>query len=123
MSPEIYPLENRMPHSQLFAALQENIRLIYRQSIDADKQINELRLQDMAKFKVIFDESQGFATKASRFSPYAEELAKDLIELQQSRTERVPALIQPLVAKIEIQLQLLQVFKANLKGQPQSQTE
>ena len=109
-----------MPHSQLFAALQENIRLIYRQSIDADKQINELCQQEMAKFSAIFDESQGFETKANRFSPYAEELAKDLIEIQQAQAQQVPVLIQPLVAKIEIQLQLLQVFKANLKGKPQS---
>lgn len=109
-----------MPHSQLFAALQENIRLIYRQSIDADKHIKDLRQQDMAKFSAIFDESQGFKTKATSFSPYAEELAKDLIELQQAQHEEVPALVQPLVGKIEIQLQLLQVFKANLKGKPQS---
>jgi primosomal protein N'' len=109
-----------MPHSQLFTALQENIRLIYRQSIDADKQINELRHQDMAKFSAIFDQSQGFETKANRFTPYAEELAKELIEIKEAVSEQVPTLLKPLVAKIEIQLQLLQVFKANLKGKPQS---
>lgn len=109
-----------MPHSQLFTALQENIRLIYRQSIDADKQINELRQQEMAKFSAIFDETQGFVTKANRFTPYAEELAKELIEIKEAANEQVPALLTPLVAKIEIQLQLLQVFKANLKGKPQS---
>jgi len=109
-----------MPHTQLFTALQENIRLIYRQSIDADKKINELRQQDMAKFSSIFDQSQGFSTKANRFTPYAEELAKDLIELQQLSPEEITKQVQPLVVKIEVSLQILQVFKANLKGKPQS---
>jgi len=109
-----------MPHSQLFTALQQNIRLIYRQSIDADKQISQLRQQDMAKFSSIFDESQGFTTKANRFTPYAEELAKDLIELQQLAPENIAEQVKPLVAKIEVSLQILQVFKANLKGKPQS---
>lgn len=105
-----------MPHSQLFAALTENIRLIYRQSIDADKAIDDLRQQDMAKFSAIFDEQQGFKTKANRFTPYAEELGKDLVELQQASSDEVPNMVQPLVGKIEIQLQLLQVFKSNLKA-------
>lgn len=109
-----------MPHRQVFAALQENIRLIYRQSIDADKQINELRQKDMAKFSAIFDVSQGFVTKANRFTPYAEELAKDLIEIKEANNDQVAQLLNPLVTKIEIQLQILQVFKANLKSKPQS---
>ncbi|MDP2560845.1 primosomal replication protein PriC [Psychrobium sp. 1_MG-2023] len=107
-----------MSHSPLFAALTENIRLIYRQSIDADKAIDELRQQDMAKFSAIFDEQQGFKTKANRFTPYAEELGNDLVALQQAESDDVPTLVQPLVAKIEIQLQLLQVFKSNLKSKP-----
>jgi len=105
-----------MPHSQLFAALTENIRLIYRQSIDADKAIDELNQQDMAKFSAIFDEQQGFSTKANRFTPYAEELGNDLVVLQQAQESEVSTLVQPLVGKIEIQLQLLQVFKSNLKS-------
>ena len=109
-----------MPHSQLFAALQENIRLIYRQSIDADKKINELRQQDMAKFSAIFNKTQGFETNSNRFTPYAEELAKDLLEIKEAASDSVPALITPLVSKIEIQLQVLEVFKGNLKGKPQS---
>jgi len=109
-------LENNMPHSQLFAALTENIRLIYRQSIDADKRIDDLRQQDIAKFSAIFTEQQGFTTKADRFTPYAEELGNDLVILQQAQTSDVGALVQPLVDKIEIQLQLLQVFKSNLKS-------
>lgn len=107
-----------MSHTPLFEALTENIRLIYRQSIDADKKIDELRQQDMAKFAAIFDEQQGFTTKANRFTPYAEELGHDLVALQQGNPDDVPANAQPLVSKIEIQLQLLQVFKSNLKAKP-----
>lgn len=108
-----------MPNAELFAALTENIRLIYRQSIDADKAIEELRQQDMAKFSAIFTQQQGFKTQAARFTPYAEELGKDLIELQQATEADIKTLVQPLVSKIEIQLQLLQVFKSNLKSKPQ----
>lgn len=104
-----------MQHTQLFEALKENIKLIYRQSIDADKNIDDLRQQDMAKFAAIFDEQQGFVTKSDRFTPYAEELGNDLVALQQGNEADVAANVQPLVSKIEIQLQLLQVFKANLK--------
>ncbi len=104
-----------MPHTPLFEALKENIKLIYRQSIDADKNIDDLRQQDMAKFVAIFTQEQGFVTKADRFTPYAEELGNDLVALQQGNEDEVPEKVQPLVAKIEIQLQLLQVFKANLK--------
>jgi len=109
-----------MPHTQLFEALKENIRLIYRQSIDADKAIDDLRQQDMAKFSAIFDEQQGFITKANRFTPYAEELGNDLVTLQQGSAEDVAVNVQPIVAKIEIQLQLLQVFKGNLKNKPKA---
>jgi len=105
-----------MPHSQLFAALTENIRLIYRQSIDADKSIDSLRQQDMAKFSAIFTQEQGFTTKADRFTPYAEELGNDLVALQQADSDKVATLVQPLAGKIELQLQLLQVFKSNLKN-------
>ncbi len=107
-----------MPHTQLFEALKENIRIIYRQSLDADKAIDDLRQQDMAKFAAIFDEQQGFVTKANRFTPYAEELGNDLVVLQQGNSDDVPTRVQPLVSKIEIQLQLLQVFKSNLKTKP-----
>jgi primosomal protein N'' len=110
-----FDTENSMPHTQLFEALKENIRIIYRQSIDADKAIDDLRQQDMAKFSAIFDEQQGFITKANRFTPYAEELGNDLVTLQQGSESEIAVNIQPLVAKIEIQLQLLQVFKGNLK--------
>ncbi len=105
-----------MPHSQLFAALQENIRLIYRQSLDADKSIDDLQQQDMAKFSAIFSEQHGFIAKSDRFVPYSQELGADLVILQQADEKDVPTLVQPLVAKIEIQLQLLQVFKSNFKS-------
>ncbi|MCG7532508.1 prephenate dehydrogenase [Psychrobium sp. MM17-31] len=107
-----------MPHTSLFEALKENIRVIYRQSIDADKKLDELRQQDMAKFAAIFNEQQGFKTKANRFTPYAEELGNDLVALQQGNPDDVATNVQPLVSKIEIQLQLLQVFKSNLKAKP-----
>ena len=105
-----------MATEQLFEALQENIRVIYRKSVDADNNLDQLRKQDKGKFSTIFNKEQGFETESNRFQPYAEELGRDLLALQQdSSEENLKVKLPQLVNKIEIQLQMLTVFKSNLR--------
>lgn len=105
-----------MATEQVFEALQENIRQIYRKSVDADHNLDQLRKQDKGKFTAIFNQEQGFETQANRFQPYAEELGRDLLSLQQDPSEQnLQASLPKLVNKIEIQLQMLKVFKSNFR--------
>ena len=105
-----------MATEQLFSALQENIRQIYRKSVDADQRLDQLRKQDKGKFSTIFDKTTGFTTEANRFQPYAEELGRDLLALQQDPSEHnLQAKLPELVKKIELQLQMLTVFKSNAR--------
>lgn len=105
-----------MSTDQLFEALQENIRQIYRKSVDADNSLDQLRKQDKGKFTTIFNKEQGFSTESNRFQPYAEELGRDLLALQNDTSaENLQTELPKLVKKIEIYLQMLTVFKSNAR--------
>ncbi len=113
MPPKI-PEALKMDKSNLVKSLQENLQLIYRQSVDADKQLTQLREIDKAKFGTVFAD-QHFRTKADTFLPYVEELAADLLAIQEAEGEQYKKLAPYLVIKIELVFKTLSAFKAGLK--------
>ncbi|MCE2595128.1 hypothetical protein K6Y31_09885 [Motilimonas cestriensis] len=106
-----------MTHEQILNSLKENIQLIYRQSVDADQSIEALKEQDKANFIAIFGDNTPFTTRSARFLVHVEELAADLLALQQSNSnEEFERDLPRLVKKIELMFKTLQNFKQGLRG-------
>lgn len=106
-----------MTHEQILRRLKENIQLVYRQSVDADHSIEALRKDDKAKFSAIFGDSTPFTTRSNLFLPYVEELAADLLAVQQASDDKAfEQALAGLVKKIELMFSTLGAFKTNLKA-------
>ncbi|ATD08853.1 prephenate dehydrogenase [Pseudoalteromonas piscicida] len=90
--------------------LNENLKIIYRQALDADKKLDELQQQGHGKFKALFKEEAGFTFEAKRFKPYVLDVAADVEGL--STTEKIDEQKLALVVKkLQSLLQLLATFK------------
>ena len=95
-------------------ALNDNLRVIYRKSVDADTALNSLQAQGKGKFNTIFAEGSGFETRSKRFGPYVEELAGEVSVLVEADKEAITSALPLLVKKIEIMLSTLEQFKKTL---------
>lgn len=103
-----------MPHSQLIEQLKENLQVAYRQAIDADAKLDELKKAGHGKFNTIFTQDEGFDARSNRFTPYVQELAHEMTQLPTDTTAMAPAL-EKFVRKLGVLLQTLQAFKAQTK--------
>ncbi|WP_299009049.1 prephenate dehydrogenase [uncultured Shewanella sp.] len=103
-----------MPHTQVQAQLQSNLQTAYRQAIDADKRLDELKKSGHAKFSAIFKKEQKFTTQSDRFKPYVQELATEMEALPKDKDAFAQALNQ-LLPKLVLLLQTLEAFKQNTK--------
>jgi hypothetical protein len=95
-------------------ALNENLRVIYRKSVDADSALNSLQSQGKGKFNTIFADGSGFVTRSKRFGPYVEELAGEVSVLADAPQAQVKIALPALVKKIELMLKTLEQFKKTL---------
>ena len=95
-------------------ALNDNLRVIYRKSVDADTALNSLQAQGKGKFNTIFAEGSGFETRSKLFGPYVEELAGEVSVLVEADKEAITSALPLLVKKIEIMLSTLEQFKKTL---------
>ncbi|OHU86217.1 MULTISPECIES: prephenate dehydrogenase [Pseudoalteromonas] len=90
--------------------LNENLKVVYRQSLDADKKLDELQRQGHGKFKALFTEDAGFTFEAKRFKPYVLDVAADVEAL--SKAEHIDEQkLAFVVKKLQHLLQLLATFK------------
>ncbi|MCF6435618.1 prephenate dehydrogenase [Pseudoalteromonas sp. MMG022] len=90
--------------------LNENLKVVYRQSLDADKKLDELQRQGHGKFKALFTEDAGFTFEAKRFKPYVLDVAADVEAL--SKAEQIDEQkLAFVVKKLQHLLQLLATFK------------
>ncbi|MCE9679832.1 prephenate dehydrogenase [Shewanella sp. AS1] len=103
-----------MPHSQLTEQLKQNLQLAYRQAIDADAKLDELKKAGHAKFSTIFTQDEGFSTRSNRFTPYVQELAEEMTQLPTEQTALAPTL-EKFVRKLGVVLQTLHAFKTQAK--------
>lgn len=96
--------------------LKENMQLIYRRALDADNALARLQQSGKGKFKRVFAEDAGFVCVSKRFSPYVEELGKEVVELEsvQDKAEFESKLVA-VVKKMELMLLTLSNFQQSLK--------
>ncbi|MGI2081741.1 prephenate dehydrogenase [Shewanella putrefaciens] len=99
-----------MPHTKVIEQLKENLQTAYRQAIDADAKLDELKKAGYGKFTSIFTADQGFIISSNRFLPYVQELVDDLTTLE-SQPTLDPAALETYVRQLGILLKTLQVFK------------
>ena len=90
--------------------LNDNLKIVYRQALDADKKLDELQQQGHGKFKALFTEEAGFSFEAKRFKPYVLDVAADVEGL--SKAEQIDEQqLAVVVKKLQSLLQLLATFK------------
>lgn len=90
--------------------LNENLKVVYRQALDADKKLDELQQQGHGKFIALFDKNVGFDFEAKRFKPYVLDVAGDVESL--SNMEQLDEQkLKNAVLKLQHLLQLLATFK------------
>lgn len=99
-----------MPHTKVIEQLKENLQTAYRQAIDADAKLDELKKAGYGKFTSIFTADQGFIISSNRFLPYVQELVDDLTTLESQPTLN-PVALETYVRQLGILLKTLQVFK------------
>jgi len=99
-----------MPQTKVIEQLKENLQIAYRQAIDADAKLDELKKAGHGKFTSIFTAEQGFVVSSNRFLPYVQELVDDLTKLQQ-HTRLDPVALETLVRQLATLLQTLHAFK------------
>ncbi|MCL1089182.1 prephenate dehydrogenase [Shewanella profunda] len=99
-----------MPHTKVIEQLKENLQTAYRQAIDADAKLDELKKAGHGKFTSIFTLDQGFIISSNRFLPYVQELVDDLTTLE-SQPTLDPVALETYVRQLGILLKTLQVFK------------
>ncbi|KZN29392.1 hypothetical protein [Pseudoalteromonas luteoviolacea] len=90
--------------------LNENLKVVYRQALDADKKLDELQQQGHGKFAALFTKDAGFEFEAKRFKPYVLDVAADVDAL--SKSEQLDEeQLKKAVFKLQQLLQLLATFK------------
>ncbi|MCL1075865.1 prephenate dehydrogenase [Shewanella dokdonensis] len=99
-----------MPYTKVIAQLKANLQTAYRQAVDADNSLDQLKQQGHAKFAKIFTDDQGFTTSSNRFLPYVQELAELVAKLEQDKAPAQQQL-EHLVKQLAILLQTLARFK------------
>ncbi len=103
-----------MPHTQVIEQLKASLQTAYRQAIDADARLDELKKAGHVKFDTIFSVSEGFTTKSNRFTPYVQELVAEMEGFIQDPESMAKAL-ENYIPKLGLLLQTMQAFKSNSK--------
>ncbi|WOT04761.1 prephenate dehydrogenase [Shewanella youngdeokensis] len=103
-----------MPHTQVIEQLKASLQTAYRQAIDADARLDQLKKAGHVKFTTIFTAEEGFSTSSNRFGPYVKELALEMDALSHN-TETLAAALESYVPKLALLLQTMQAFKSNSK--------
>jgi hypothetical protein len=89
--------------------LNANLKIVYRQALDADKKLDELQQQGHGKFKALFAADSGFDFEAKRFKPYVLDVAADVESLSSDGFNE--AKLKTAVIKLQSILTLLATFK------------
>ena len=89
--------------------LNANLKIVYRQALDAYKKLDELQQQCHGKFKALFAEDAGFSFEAKRFKPYVLDVAADVESLSSDGLDEEK--LKQAVIKLQNLLTLLATFK------------
>ena len=98
----------------LIISLEDNLKELYRKAIDADKYIDELKKQGHGKFGRIFKDDSGFESTATKFMPYLEETAEQILSIKESN--QTPAMQKNAIESVVKKLHLLHTTLGNFKS-------
>ncbi|MBC3766590.1 hypothetical protein [Neptunicella marina] len=96
--------------------IKDNLQIIYRRALDADKALSSLHQQGKGKFQHIFADEAGFEVRSKRFQPYVEELAHDVMQLEQADQNKAAELLPNVVKKMELLFTTLAQLQESLKN-------
>lgn len=96
--------------NSIISELNNNLKVLYRQAIDADSKLDSLQQQGKGKFSTLFNSESGFAIEAKRFKPYVLEVASDVENLS-TQDDIDQAMLKSTVIKMQHLHQLLASFK------------
>ncbi len=104
---------------EIISSLREHIKLAYQNAEECDAVISQLNESGMANFAAIFPESAGFETKANRFKPYVEEVAKLFLEIVDKGTDTSvdKAAVSKVTQLLEQIFATLQSFSQSMNGE------
>ena len=89
----------------VIAKLNENLQVLFRKALDADKALDELKGLGKGKHSAIFPKEVGFTASSDRFSPYIAELSDDISSLnelaEKQKKEELNLLLSTVVRKME----------------------
>lgn len=88
-------------HDAVTTKLNDTLKALYHQAIDADKKLTELRAKGQAKFSAVLREDSQFIARADHFMPYVAELAEELDLLVTASEEEYPDLLSRMVHKLQ----------------------
>ncbi|MFY8273973.1 prephenate dehydrogenase [Pseudoalteromonas sp. SSDWG2] len=98
--------------NSIIEKLNDNLKIVYRQALDADQKLDQLQKEGHGKFQALFTQEAGFEFEAKRFKPYVLDVAADVDALSQSE-ELDEELLKKAVLKLQSLLTLLATFKTN----------
>jgi len=96
--------------------LKENLQVIYRRAVDADQNLGKLHASGQGKFQQVFPKDAGFVVSSKRFQPYVEELAKDILALEQANDADMQQQLPGVVKKMELLFSTLGNLQQSLKS-------
>lgn len=94
--------------------LNENLKQLYRQAVDADNFIESMQKQGQGKFSSVFSDSSLFNGSSKYFKPYVAEVAADISEISEADTLNENQ-IQGVIKKLELLHNTLAQFKKVIK--------
>lgn len=96
--------------------LNENLQVVYRKAIDADKALEQLTGQGKARHSSVFPKDAGFVVSSNRFAPYVEELAEDIKLLSESQSSSDESQFNSSLSTVVKKMESLFVTLAQFKG-------
>ena len=102
--------------------LNENLKQLYRQAVDADTFIESMQKQGKGKFSAIFSNSSLFTGSSKYFKPYIAEVAADVSELSNLDT-LTETQLKPVLKKLEQLHTTLGQFKSVMRDAKAEQTD
>jgi len=95
---------------QIEAKIQAQLQDIYRQVVDADQYLEEMRKEGGAKFSDVFAEDSIFDVNSNKFQPYLAEIVAYFETWQQDHSNEEA--LQAVVLRMQLMLETLATLKA-----------
>ena len=90
--------------------IQEHLQVLYRQVVDADQYLDDMRQQGKAKFQGVFAEQTIFKSKGNKFQPYLNEITENFEAWKQNQSNE--ELLQLLIQQLQLMTETLARLKS-----------